>query len=67
MAYYRAVALRKRVPLLDRREMVDGKTTVYLCEQFTCKAPVTDAEGLKTQLESTLNTAGNAAAPKGSR
>jgi hypothetical protein len=30
------------IPLLRDRPMVNGKPTVYVCENFTCKQPVTD-------------------------
>jgi len=36
--------------LLHNRGMVDGKTTVYVCQGFTCKLPVNSLEGLQQQL-----------------
>ena len=38
------------IPLLAERKMIDGKTTVYVCENFVCQRPVTKTEDLKEQL-----------------
>jgi uncharacterized protein YyaL (SSP411 family) len=38
-------------PLLAGRTTVDGKPAAYVCENFTCRLPVTDPEELKRQLE----------------
>ena len=38
------------IPLLRERPQLDGKATVYLCENFTCKAPTTDPKELASQL-----------------
>ena len=40
------------IPLLRERKKIDGKTTVYVCENFACQKPVTTAEELGVQLSS---------------
>ena len=39
------------VALLRGRPMIDGKPTAYVCEDFTCKQPVTDAAAFELQIE----------------
>jgi uncharacterized protein YyaL (SSP411 family) len=41
-----AVGPSDEVPLLAGKGLLDGRTTVYVCEQFACRAPVTDAADL---------------------
>jgi uncharacterized protein len=41
-----AVGPADDVPLLAGKAQVEGQTTVYVCERFTCLAPVTDAADL---------------------
>ncbi len=36
------------IPLLEGRTMLDGKATAYVCENFACRMPVTDADLLRT-------------------
>jgi uncharacterized protein len=37
-------------PLLQGRTEVDGKPAAYICERFTCQAPITDTQALKEAL-----------------
>jgi uncharacterized protein YyaL (SSP411 family) len=39
------------LPWLASMTMRDGKATAYVCEQFTCRAPVTGAAALAAQLD----------------
>jgi uncharacterized protein YyaL (SSP411 family) len=41
-------------PLLEGRELVDGRPTAYVCEQFTCRLPVTTPEALRAELDAAL-------------
>ena len=45
-----AEAMSSGLPLLEGRGMVDGKPTAYVCENYACQLPVTDAESLAAQL-----------------
>jgi uncharacterized protein YyaL (SSP411 family) len=38
------------IALLRNRPMIDGKPTAYVCENFTCRQPVTDAAAFRAQL-----------------
>jgi uncharacterized protein YyaL (SSP411 family) len=42
----------ERIPLLAGRNLVNGKAAAYVCENFTCKLPVTSPEDLVIQLSS---------------
>jgi uncharacterized protein len=41
-----AVGPADGVPLLEGKGLVDGSPAVYVCENFSCKTPVTDATSL---------------------
>ena len=37
------------IPLLKDKPMVDGKVTVYVCENFACKEPLVGAEAVENE------------------
>jgi uncharacterized protein YyaL (SSP411 family) len=39
-----------RLKLFEGKGMINGKTTVYICENYACKKPATDASSLRAQL-----------------
>jgi hypothetical protein len=39
------------IPLLQERTAINGQPTAYLCRNFTCQRPVTDATELADQIE----------------
>ena len=41
---------RRVVPLLEGRTGEQGRATAYVCERFTCKLPVHDADALAAEL-----------------
>ena len=41
----------KNSPLLEQRVMQDGQPTAYVCENYACQLPVTDAASLAGQLD----------------
>ena len=42
--------LTKWLPVLKEMVQVDGKPAAYVCSNFTCQAPVTSTEELKSLL-----------------
>ena len=43
-------ALSRLLPWIGAMGMRDGRPTAYVCREFTCQAPTTDAAVLRTQL-----------------
>jgi uncharacterized protein YyaL (SSP411 family) len=43
--------IRKLVPFLTGQGLVEGKAAAYVCENYTCQAPLTELEKLKAALE----------------
>jgi hypothetical protein len=39
------------VPLLEARTAIDGRATAYLCEHFSCQAPLRDPQALRQNLD----------------
>ncbi|HSR34852.1 MAG TPA: thioredoxin domain-containing protein, partial [Anaerolineae bacterium] len=39
------------VPLLQDRKQINGRATAYVCVDFSCRAPVTEPEALRSLLE----------------
>ncbi len=39
------------LPLLEGRDVLDGRAAAYVCEGFACKLPVSDTAALRAQLE----------------
>jgi hypothetical protein len=42
--------LEEKLEALGGMKTIDGKAAVYVCENFTCKAPITDPEKLREAL-----------------
>ena len=42
--------LAEKLEAIREMKMIDGKATAYVCENFTCQAPVTDARDLRKSL-----------------
>jgi uncharacterized protein YyaL (SSP411 family) len=38
------------IPLIRNRVAIQGNPTVYICENFTCKTPITNLDGLRQAL-----------------
>ena len=43
--------LFKYLPFVESMQMIHGKSTAYVCSDFTCKKPVTDVSSLNVQLK----------------
>jgi uncharacterized protein len=40
------------IPLLQNRRLLDGQATAYVCQNYTCRQPVTTTADLESELES---------------
>lgn len=47
---WKAAGAESVIPLLEGREMIDGKATAFVCQNFACQMPTTQAEELGRQL-----------------
>jgi uncharacterized protein YyaL (SSP411 family) len=50
-----AAAAGSAVPLLADRVAIDGHPTAYVCREFVCRLPVTDAAALREQLDTRID------------
>ena len=41
---------KETLPLLKNKKSLNGKTTVYMCKDYHCEAPITSIEELKKTL-----------------
>ena len=41
-------------PLLQHRDMIDGRPTAYVCRDYACELPVTEPAALRAQLDAAL-------------
>jgi uncharacterized protein YyaL (SSP411 family) len=46
----RAADAETAVPLLEDRPQLKGQPTAYVCRNFACRLPVTDADSLRYEL-----------------
>jgi hypothetical protein len=46
-----AAFLAAKLPALREMNPIDGQATAYVCENFTCRAPVTDPAELRALLQ----------------
>ena len=44
-------AIEEIAPFIAGQGMVDGRATVYVCENYACKLPVTDVPDLVSLLQ----------------
>jgi uncharacterized protein YyaL (SSP411 family) len=51
IAYGPGEATQVYVPLLENRDLVNGRAAAYICRDFTCHAPVTDPDALRAELD----------------
>jgi uncharacterized protein YyaL (SSP411 family) len=62
-----SAVVEQRVPLLRHKEMISGRAAVYVCRDYNCKLPVTNAEELGRILDEGEATSGRAEEPRSLR
>jgi hypothetical protein len=48
--------LARTLPFISSMQMRNGRPTAYVCRDFACDKPVTDATGLRERLSTTIHT-----------
>jgi uncharacterized protein YyaL (SSP411 family) len=44
-------SISHKSPLLAQRDMIDGKPTVYICQNYTCENPITSIDDLNEAID----------------
>jgi uncharacterized protein YyaL (SSP411 family) len=44
-------AVLSELPILENKSLINNRASVYICEHFTCRSPLTSPKQLKQQLD----------------